>query len=253
MKKLLIVIGILVVVGIVAIVVTALVAKDKFQPYAEKILTDLKAGKDAEVYAGASAPFRLGVPLQKFRDYVASRKQALGEFKRVVKGTGGGLGASTDTGTVGSVSLELEYERGPAEGEFKFLKEDDAWKLLEMKITFDEKLVRAPDRAALEGLSKELLALYDASSFTALYARFSPALQDAWKADVYEPQIRDVFAKAGKTTSATLRETKDEADGKVRLSFNVRFENGPGDATFAWVAGGGAWHLVAFDVHLGSR
>jgi len=252
-KKVLIVLGALVLLGIAAVVITALVAKDKFKPYAEKVLADLKAGKEADVYAAASAPFHKEVPFETFRDYVAFRKRALGEFRRVVKGTGGGISASTETGTVGSVSLDLEYERGPAAGEFRFLKEGDDWKLLEMKVTFDEKLVPVPERAALEGSCRELLALYDASSFTALYARFSAPLQAAWKADVYEPQIRDLLAKSGKTTSATLRETKDEANGVVRLAFDVTFQNGPGDARFGWVAAAGTWNLTAFDLHLGKR
>lgn len=233
------VLGALVLLGIAAVVITALVAKDKFRPYAETVLADLKAGKESEVYAAASAPFRRDVSLERFRGYVALRKRALGEFRSVSKATGGGLSTSTDAGTIGSVSLQLDYERGPAAGEFRFLKEGDDWKLLEMKVTFDEKLVPVPERAALEGLCKELLALYDGSSFTALYARFSAPLQAAWKADVYEPQIRELFAKAGKTTRSTLRETKDEADGKVRVFFDVQFEKGPGDARFAWVAADG--------------
>lgn len=253
MKKFLIVIGVLVLVGIAAVVITAFVAKDKFQPYAEKVLADLKAGKEAEVYAAASAPFKRDVPLEKFRDYVAFRKQSLGEFRRVVKGTGGGIATSTDTGTIGTVSLDLEYERGPAAGEFRFLKEGDDWKLLEMKVTFDEKLAPTPDRAALEGLCRELMALYDSSSFTALYTRFSKPLQDAWKADLYEPQIRDLFAKSGKTTGSKLRETKDEPDGKVRVYFDVQFEKGPGSATFGWFPSGPKWELVGFDLHLGGR
>jgi hypothetical protein len=247
-KKLLIVLGVLVVVGIVAIVVTALVAKDKFQPYAEKVLTDLNAGKEAEVYAGASAPFKRDVTPEKFRDYVTSRRQALGEFKRVVKGTGGGISASTDSGTIGSVSLDLEFAKGPAEGEFRFLKEGDDWKLLEMKVTWS-----SPDRAVLEGRCQELLALYGASSFTALYAKFSAPLQAAWKAEAYEPQIRDLFAKAGKPTSATRRETKDAGDEKVQVTFDVQFEKGPGEATFGWDGRGAGWELVEFDLHLGKR
>lgn len=253
MKKILMVVGALVLLGIAAVVITALIAKDKFRPYAEQVLADLQAGKESEVYAAASTPFRRDVPLERFRSYVALRKRALGEFRRVVKGTGGGISTSTEAGTIGSVSLDLEYERGPATGAFRFLKEGDDWKLLEMKVTFDEKLVPVPERAALEGLSKELLALYDASSFTSLYARFSPPLQAVWKADVYEPQIRDLFTKTGKTTRVTMRETKDEADGKVRVFFDVQFEKGPGDARFAWVAADGAWNLVAFDLHLGPR
>lgn len=253
MKKILIVVGALALLAIAAVVVTAIVAKDKFKPHAERVLADLEAGKEAEVYAGASAAFRKEISRETFHAYVAVRTRALGKFRRVAKATGGGISTSTDAGTVGSVSLDLEYERGPAEGTFQFVKEGDDWKLLGLKITFDEKLVPAPDRAALEGRCRELLALFDASSFTALYAKFSRPLQDAWKAQTYEPQIRDLFAKTGPTTSATLRETKDEGDGRVRLTFDVEFAHGPGEATFGWAPAEGEWHLTAFDLHTGRR
>ena len=55
MKKFLIVLGVVVAV-IIAVVIVAFVAKDKFRPDAEKVLADLNAGKEAEVYAGASTP-----------------------------------------------------------------------------------------------------------------------------------------------------------------------------------------------------
>ena len=238
MKKILLVVALVVAGTIVAAVMAALAAKDKFQPFAEKVLVDCQAGRETEVYQAASASFRGEVPLDEFRAYLDVRRRVLGGFRRVTKATGGGISASTKTGTIGSVQLALEYEKGPAAGEFQFQKEGEDWKLRHLKITYDPKLIPPPDRTTLEPLSRELIALYDAESFVALYARFSKPLQAVWKPDAYEPQIRAVFARAGRTRSVTLRGITGASAEKVEVEFDVTYVNGQGDAKFEWVVGG---------------
>lgn len=250
MKIALIIIGIVVAVLIVVFVAVVAAAGAKFEPYAEAVLVSCRDGNVDDVYRKASDPFRRDVSLEKFREYVESRRVALGAFRKIVKKTGGGISTSTGSGTIGTVSLRLAYEKAEADGEFKFLKEGDDWRLLSMQVAFDEALLPKADPARLEPLTRELLALYDAAQFTALYQRFSQPLKDAWKADAYEPQMRDLFAKAGKTTSATLRETKAEDGGKTRLLFDLQFENGPGDGAFAWVWDGTRWQIVGWNLHL---
>lgn len=250
MKKVLVTVGVLALVGAAAIIVVALRAAAKFEPYAERLLLACRDGKYEEVYRDASDGFRSTVPFDEFRDYMEGRRRALGTFQRIVERTGGGASTSSEHGSRGSVSLRLAYEKGEADGEFTFAQQGDDWRLLGAKITFDERLLPKADRDALEPLARELFDLYGASQFTALYERFSRPLKEVWKAETYEPQIRDLFAKSGPVEGASLQETKDEAGERVRQRFDLTFARGPGDASLEWTWDGMRWQLVAFNLHL---
>jgi hypothetical protein len=254
MKKALMIIGVVAVLAIGAFVAFFLIAKAELKPYAEQVVVACDEGRYEDVYKDAAPAFRESTSMQAFREYAEMRRKALGRFRRVGSTTGTAMSSSTSGPSTGEVSMDLEYENGTAKGQFQFLKDGDTWRLTHLKIAFDEKLMPGPDRAALEPLSRELLALYDRSEFVALYARFSEPLQEAWKAEEYEPQIRDLRAKTGRLVSATVRETKDEGGGKMRLSFDATFEAaGAGDATFGWVWANGQWNLLAFNLHVGPR
>jgi hypothetical protein len=248
-KKLLIALGALFVLGIAAVVVVSMVAANQFGPMAEKFLADWKAGKRAEVYAATAKEFRDVTSFEKLEAILQRLHDGLGEFRRVAKTTGGGMGASTSTGRTGSVTNELEFEKGRAKGKFEFVKQDGEWRLVSFEIE-PEKGVEptAADRSALEGKGRDLLRLYDESSFADLYARFSRPLQDAWKRQTYDEQVAALRAKTGKVTEATLRETKDSPEGGVATVFDLRFEAGPGEATFRWEWTGHTWALVGFQL-----
>lgn len=252
MKKILMVIGVLALAAIGAIVYFVGKAKKELTPLVEKILVDCRDGKGDTVYDEASEAFRKAVSKDDFRRFLAVRSKVLGAYKAVEKTTGGGMSTS-DAGTVGEVSVTLAYKRGTSDAKFQFVKVGDAWRLLHMTIPFDEKLAPAPDRAELEGRSRPLLDLYSQSSFAALYARFNQALQEAWKVEKYEADIRDLRAKTGAVREASLRDVKDGPDGKVLVTFDLQFENGPGYGVFSWVAGLGEWHLLGFNLQAGPR
>jgi hypothetical protein len=251
-KKVLMVIGVLALVAIGAVVFFVGKAKKELTPLVEKLLVDCRDGKTDAVYDAASEAFRKAVSRDDFRRFVAVRTKVLGAFK-AVEGTSGGGMSTSDAGTVGKVNVTLAYERGTSAAEFQFVKDGDTWRLLHLTIPFDEKLAPVPDRAELEARSRALLDLYSQSSFAALYARFHKALQDAWKVEKYEPEIRDLRAKTGAIRAASLRDTKDGLEGKVLVTFDLEYERGPGDAVFSWVAGLGEWHLLGFDLHAGRR
>lgn len=252
MKKILMVIGVLALAAIGAIVYFVGKAKKELTPLVEQLLADCRDGKGDTVYDQASEEFRKAVSKDDFRRFLAVRTKVLGAYKAVEKTTGGGMSTS-DAGTVGEVSVTLAYERGTSDAKFQFVKAGDAWRLLHMTVPFDEKLAPAPDRAELEGRCRGLLDLYSQSSFAALYARFHQALKDAWKVETYEPQIQDLRRKTGAVREASLRDVKDGPEGRVLVTFDVQFENAPGDGVFTWVAALGEWHLVGFDLHAGPR
>lgn len=252
MKKILMVIGVLALAAVGAIVYFVGKAKKELTPLVEQILVDCREGKGDTVHDQASEAFRKAVTKEDFRRFLAVRTKVLGAYKAVEKTTGGGMSTS-DAGTVGEVNVTLAYERGTSDAKFQFVKVGDAWRLLHMTIPFDEKLAPAPDRAELEGRSRPLLDLYSQSSFAALYARFNQALQEAWKVEKYEADIRDLRAKTGAVREASLRDVKDGPDGKVLVTFDVQFENGPGYGVFTWVAGLGEWHLLGFNLQAGPR
>lgn len=252
MKKILMVIGVLALAAVGAIVYFVGKAKKELTPLVEQILVDCREGKGDAIYDQASEAFRKAVTKEDFRRFLAVRTKVLGAYKAVEKTTGGGMSTS-DAGTVGEVSVTLAYERGTSDAKFQFVKVGDAWRLLHMTIPFDEKLAPAPDRAELEGRSRPLLDLYSQSSFAALYARFNPALQEAWKVEKYEADIRDLRAKTGAVREASLRDVKDGPDGKVLVTFDIEYEHGPGYGVFTWVAGLGEWHLLGFNLQAGPR
>lgn len=228
-------------------------AKEELEAQAEKVLVACEAERYEEVYREAAQAFRDSASFEEFRAYVEGRRKALGAFRRVSTSKGFHLKSASGSPTTGRISLDLEYERGPAQAELEFRKEDGAWRLGLLKVAFDEKLLPKEDRAALEPLAREILALYDAGSFVALYARFSKPLQAAWPAERYEPEIRDLHAKTGKVLEATLRETKDEADGKIRLLFDLRLDSGTGEAGVAFQWHAATWHVVGFHLHTTPR
>lgn len=253
MSKLLMIVGGIALAAIAAIVVVGMIAKDKFEPYAKTILTDCEAGAYDKVFAATSEGFKKATSLEQFRGYMDLRRRALGPWKAIAKTTGGGMSSSTDAGTTGNVSMELTYERGPADAEFQFVKEGGDWKLLNLTIKFDAKLAPPADPTVLEKLSRDLLALYDAESFTALYARFSKPLQEAWKADAYDPQMKALHAKAGKVVEAEALPAEEPKEGRYERKFKVTFERGPGEASFGWMWGNAEWQLVGIDLHTGTR
>lgn len=253
MKKVLMVLGIVFVVAVVAVVATCFAAKAKLEPIAEAILRDLQAGQHEKVYAEAAPAFRASVTPEAFRAYVESRRKALGAYRGIRKATGGGFSTSSDGPTEGSISLEVDYEKGPATGELRFFKDGDAWRLANLKLSFAESLLPVPAREDLEPLARELLGLYDASSFVALYSRFSEPLKEAWKAEAYEKDVRGLRSKTGRVLASTLRETKDEAGGQVRLVFDVTYEAGAGEGDLLFAPGGGEWHLLGFRLRVGGR
>jgi hypothetical protein len=139
MKQVLIVLGVLLVLGIGALVAVYFVSTGKFGPMAEKILADAEAGNFEAVHAASSSGLRKEASVEKLRQIFGTLREALGPYKRVVKKTGGGLHASTEEGTRGSVNLELEYEKGTAKSTFTFVKEGDDWKLVAFEIKPDAK------------------------------------------------------------------------------------------------------------------
>lgn len=253
MSKLLMIVGGIVLAAIAAIVVVAMIAGKKFEPYVESILKDCEAGAYDKVYAESSKAFQKSTSLEQFRGVMTGLRTSLGAWKSITKRTGGGMSASTETGKTGSVNLVLAYESGPADGEFKFVEEDGSWKLLGLHIKGEPKAAPPADPTVLEKMSRDLLALYDAASFTALYARFSKPLQEAWKADAYDPQMRALHAKAGKVVEAEALPAEEPKEGRYERKFKVTFERGPGEASFGWIWANAEWHLVGIDLHTGSR
>lgn len=133
------------------------------------------------------------------------------------------------------------------------MEEDGSWKLLGLHIKGEPKAAPPADPSVLEKMSRDLLALYDAQSFTALYARFSKPLQGAWKAEVYEPQMRTLHQKAGASVDVERLPAEEPKDGKHEVKFKVMFEKDPGEATFGWTWANAEWYLVAVDIHTGPR
>jgi hypothetical protein len=253
MKSMLRVLGILALVAAGAPGCGLVQAKSELEPLAMGVLIAVQEGRYEEVHRNAAPVFRESTSLEEFRAYAAVRRKALGAFRRIVKTGRVGLTANQGSPTLGQIAMDVEYERGPAQAEFEFRKEGEAWRLGMLKIAFDEKLLPGPEQAALEPLARELLGLYDASGFVALYDRFSKGLQEAWPAAKYEPEVRDLRAQTGKIVEATLRETKEEGAGKVRLLFDVRFESGTGEADLSFVWQAAEWHVIGFHLHKGQR
>lgn len=252
MKTILMIIGVVAVVVVGALVFFVGKAKKELTPLVAQALADCRDGRADAVYDAASDGFRKAVTREDFRRFLDVRTKVLGAYKAVEETTGAGMRTS-DAGSVGEVSVVLAYERGTSEAKFQFVKDGDRWRLLHMTIPFDEKLAPAPDRAELEGRSRALLDLFSSSSFAALYARFSPALKDAWKVEKFEGDVRDLRAKTGPVQEASLRDVKDGPEGRVLVTLDVRFERGAGDCTATYVAALGEWHLVGFDLHIGPR
>lgn len=253
MKKLLMILGGLALAAVVAIVVVSMIAGKKFEPYAESILKDCEAGGYEKVYLESSKAFQKSTTLEEFRGVMTGLKRSLGAWKSIQKRTGGGMSTSTETGSTGSVNLVLAYENGPADGEFQFVEEDGKWKLLGLHIQGNSKTPPPADPSVREKMSRDLLALYDAQSYTALYARFSKPLQDILKADAYDAQMRTLFAKAGKVVEAERLEAKEPKDGRYDVAFRLKFEHGSGEASFGWLWADAEWHLLAIDIHMDGR
>src|SRR5687767_4902477 len=145
------------VLGVLALVATGVPgcglveAKAELEPLAVRVLVACQEGRYEEVYRDAATPFRESTSLEAFRDYVDLRRKALGAYRRTVKTTGIRVTSTGGGPTTGKISFDVEYERGPAQAEFEFRKEAGAWRLMLLKIAFDEKLIPAPDAGAPEG------------------------------------------------------------------------------------------------------
>ncbi len=251
MKKFLV--GLLVVALLVGIVIAAVVlfASAEFKPLAEKVLADCRDGKVEDVYAKASKAFKAESTLAQTKDVLAMWEKSLGAYKQVTKMTGAGTSASTSSATVGTVSLEIEYEKGTTTGEFRFVKEDGEWRLLSINVKIPEALQPKPDRAALEPLARDLVRLYDEKGFVALYDRFAPELREAWPAEKFQAEVPALREKTGKVVDVAAKPPVDAEDGKVRVDLDVTFENGKGTGSVKAIWRNLRWDVIAFSLEMG--
>jgi len=106
-SKLLMIVGGIALAAVAAIVIVAMIAGKKFEPYAEAILKDCEAGAYDKVYAESSKAFQKSTTLEQFRGVMTGLHQSLGAWKSITKRTGGGMSTSSETGQTGSVNLVL--------------------------------------------------------------------------------------------------------------------------------------------------
>ena len=102
------------------------------------------------------------------------------------------------------------------------------------------------DHSGLEASSRALLARYDASDFTGLYAALSPELQWEWTQAKAEAQLSRLRSMLGAVKSMTLQNT-EQAHGDVVIQYyTVAFEKAKGTAkvSFGWKAG--HWRVLGF-------
>ncbi|MHC5011968.1 MAG: hypothetical protein ACYTG6_13660 [Planctomycetota bacterium] len=250
MKKALLIILAVVVLGIAGFCALIVSTGKELRPLAEKILVDCREGRVEDVYGNASEAFRQEETLERFAAYIASRRRTLGPFQRIVKTVGAGKSTSTGQGTRGNVNLELAYERANTRGEFTFVKEDGEWKLLGLKIFLPEDLTSEGDRGLLEPLSRELLDLFEQEKYVALYERFPPELKAEWPAEKFEADMRGFRARAGGVRDATLESIRDFEGIYVAVTFRVNFERAPGQYWLKFLWQGEEWTVFGFSLDL---
>ncbi len=249
MKKVLVGILVVVVAGIAAVAFLVNKTSKELRPLAEDLLHQLDTGAVADVYAAASSKFREATSRDDFERYVAFRHTALGAFQRVTATTGAGASTSTSSGTTGVVHLTLAYERGETKGDFDFVKEDGAWKLLGFKVVIPEQLAPKADRALVQPLGEELLGLLQRQQIVALYQRFSSALQKVWPAEKFQTDMDAFRTRMGNMRSPKFQALEDVEGGHVVAQFEVPFEKGTGDARIKCEWDGLAWQVVGFEIH----
>jgi hypothetical protein len=248
MKKVLLGLLGLVVVGIGAVVFFSLKTGSELQPVADALLRDLDAGKVEEVHARAAPAFRDATSLESFRAYVRLRRETLGAYRGVARRTGAGISTSTSEGTRGNVKLELDYEKGRTEAELHFEKVDGTWKLLNLEIVVPEALAPKADPARLEALGGELLDLFARGQLVALYDRFAPELKDAWPAERFQAEMLAFRERMGQAGTPSFRGTEAIEGGYVVARFELPFENGRGEARLKFFWRDLGWSLLGFAV-----
>jgi gas vesicle protein len=129
MKKILLGMLLVVVVGIGAIVFFAMSTGRELRPVADRILHEISDGKAEEVYAEAADAFRQAITMDDFKRLVTAMHEGYGAFKEITGVTGSGASTSVGHDTEGSVSLDLSYEKGTTTGKLLFVKTGGTWRM----------------------------------------------------------------------------------------------------------------------------
>jgi hypothetical protein len=250
MKKFLIVLGILALVGIAAAAfgLFSLFSFGKeLKPKAVAFLKDLEDGKVDEAYGRTSSGFKASKSPDDLRELIETSRAMMGKFLEAgnVSGT---HWKSDGSGSTGEVKMTLRYERGETEGTFQFVKEEGDWRLSGFRIPFPEGAKPQVDHAALEAQAKSLMDLLKEARDLAFYDQFSSELKKAWPAEKFQKDMTNLREKTGTLRIAKLTEKNTDEEGKIHLRFDVEFDNTNGKAEFTYDLRGVRGGLIAFEL-----
>ena len=118
-------------------------APDEVVALVDETLKAIEAGKGTEVRENASPPFKESTTAERFTATLERYRKELGPYKRRLKIHSSGQNADNDRARV---HVLLEFEKAKTSGNFEFIKVEDEWRLLHLKILIPEPFfpVRAP-------------------------------------------------------------------------------------------------------------
>jgi hypothetical protein len=135
LRKVLIGCALVVLAGAAFVVVLLWYGSAQFKPLAVGILQQYNEGRVDRIYENASEQFKAQVPQEQLAAILKQIEERLGKFVEAGAVTGTATHVSTDVST-GEVSLKLKFEKGATTGEFKFVKNEDVWRLLGLSVDF---------------------------------------------------------------------------------------------------------------------
>ncbi len=109
-------------------------SEEKLTPRAERILRDLYAGRADRVYAAGARDLCESLTEDDLEKYVASRRSALGDYRRVAFTRGIDTPLGADPGTRREVHLVLVCDRGQASCDIELANEDGDGRLSWIRI-----------------------------------------------------------------------------------------------------------------------
>ncbi len=201
--------------------------KAELQPLAEAFLEDVRDGEFDDAYARTSSIFRAATTQQGLQGYMAYREQLLGAYKSIVDVKGFQRSAGTGQKSIGSITVDIEFEKGVAEGEFQFQKEGGAWMLNKVSILVPDALAPEPDESMIASSVKANLSRYNERKFANMHANFTKEARKRESVKDFEKRMRAVrdgtdVVERWQLTDEVVSDDRRER----RLTYLVFFKDG---------------------------
>lgn len=200
-------------------------------------LEAVKAGKWTEAYYSfSSKEFQASTSLEEFKRYIRA-------FPEIQKESTISVDSTSDVNNLKDVEIFISNQHSkPIKMEYKLIKEDEKWKILNFRVAIEEKNTLNSTQQSILTFIEEVLKLIKNGEYEKVYNAFtSPAFKKDFSLDAFKDFIKSYPIMAVFTYSELLDFEEENELSIVK----IRFENSSQNASTAFTVKkiSGSWKI----------